>query len=112
MGYSYVAYGDMQNSGSTNDSRAYTGKEFDGLGIDYYPRRYYRSEFQMSRLRGHAEPHGRSKSVLIREDLVRERPRWHRTIRGGSLVRVSGYEHLVNTSFELARATAPRLTSI
>jgi RHS repeat-associated protein len=40
--YSYGPYGILSASGgSTTNSYAYTGREFDGLGIDYYRARYY-----------------------------------------------------------------------
>jgi RHS repeat-associated protein len=44
--YSYDPYGGMSIAGSTNNSYAYTGREFDGLAfngtaIDYYRARYY-----------------------------------------------------------------------
>ncbi len=39
--YSYGPYGSMSISGSTTNSYGYTGRESDGLGIDYYRARYY-----------------------------------------------------------------------
>ncbi|MGB6130700.1 MAG: RHS repeat-associated core domain-containing protein [Acidobacteriaceae bacterium] len=39
--YSYDPYGSMSITGTTTNSYAYTGREFDGLGIDYYRARYY-----------------------------------------------------------------------
>ncbi len=39
--YSYSPYGSMSISGSTTNSYGYTGRESDGLGIDYYRARYY-----------------------------------------------------------------------
>ncbi len=39
--YGYDPYGNMTVAGSTTNSYAYTGSEFDGLGIDYYRARYY-----------------------------------------------------------------------
>jgi len=39
--YSYDPYGSMSISGTSTNSYAYTGREFDGLGIDYYRARYY-----------------------------------------------------------------------
>jgi RHS repeat-associated protein len=40
--YSYGPYGSQSASGATTtNSYAYTGREFDGLGIDYYRARYY-----------------------------------------------------------------------
>jgi RHS repeat-associated protein len=39
--YSYDPYGGMSIAGSTTNSYAFTGREFDGLGIDYYRARYY-----------------------------------------------------------------------
>jgi RHS repeat-associated protein len=40
--YSYSPYGSQSASGmTTTNSYAYTGREFDGLGIDYYRARYY-----------------------------------------------------------------------
>ncbi len=39
--YSYGPYGAMSISGSTTNSYGYTGRESDGLGIDYYRARYY-----------------------------------------------------------------------
>jgi len=39
--YSYAPYGSMSVTGTTTNSYAYTGREFDGLGIDYYRARYY-----------------------------------------------------------------------
>lgn len=41
VGYSYDPYGGMTISGSSSNSYGYTGREFDGLGIDYYRARYY-----------------------------------------------------------------------
>jgi len=34
--YSYDPYGSMSITGSNTNSYAYTGREFDGLGTDYY----------------------------------------------------------------------------
>jgi RHS repeat-associated protein len=45
VGYTYDPYGNMTISGSTASSYAYTGREFDGLGIDYYRARYYNPRF-------------------------------------------------------------------
>jgi RHS repeat-associated protein len=39
--YSYAPYGNFTLMGSTTNSYGYTGREFDGLGIDYYRARYY-----------------------------------------------------------------------
>jgi RHS repeat-associated protein len=39
--YSYDPYGSMSITGDGTNSYAYTGREFDGLGIDYYRARYY-----------------------------------------------------------------------
>jgi RHS repeat-associated protein len=39
--YSYAPYGAMSITGTTTNSYAYTGREFDGLGINYYRARYY-----------------------------------------------------------------------
>ena len=39
--YSYGPYGSMSITGSTTNSYGYTGRESDGLGIDYYRARYY-----------------------------------------------------------------------
>ena len=39
--YSYGPYGAMSITGSTTNSYGYTGRESDGLGIDYYRARYY-----------------------------------------------------------------------
>ena len=39
--YSYAPYGSMSITGTTTNSYAYTGREFDGLGINYYRARYY-----------------------------------------------------------------------
>jgi len=39
--YSYDPYGSMSITGVSTNSYAYTGREFDGLGIDYYRARYY-----------------------------------------------------------------------
>ncbi|MGB9146789.1 MAG: RHS repeat-associated core domain-containing protein [Acidobacteriaceae bacterium] len=39
--YSYDPYGSMSITGTSTNSYAYTGREFDGLGIDYYRARYY-----------------------------------------------------------------------
>jgi len=39
--YSHDPYGSMSITGTTTNSYAYTGREFDGLGIDYYRARYY-----------------------------------------------------------------------
>ncbi len=39
--YSYGPYGSQSVTGTTTNSYAYTGREFDGLGIDYYRARYY-----------------------------------------------------------------------
>jgi RHS repeat-associated protein len=40
--YSYSPYGSLSASGmTTTNSYAYTGREFDGLGVDYYRARYY-----------------------------------------------------------------------
>lgn len=40
--YSYDPYGSQSASGATTtNSYTYTGREFDGLGIDYYRARYY-----------------------------------------------------------------------
>jgi RHS repeat-associated protein len=43
--YSYDPYGNMTISGSTANSYAYTGREFDGLGVDYYRARYYNPQY-------------------------------------------------------------------
>jgi RHS repeat-associated protein len=40
--YSYSPYGSQSATGmTTTNSYAYTGREFDGLGVDYYRARYY-----------------------------------------------------------------------
>jgi RHS repeat-associated protein len=40
--YSYSPYGSQSATGmTTSNSYAYTGREFDGLGVDYYRARYY-----------------------------------------------------------------------
>ena len=39
--YSYGPYGSLSITGSTTNSYDYTGRESDGLGIDYYRARYY-----------------------------------------------------------------------
>jgi RHS repeat-associated protein len=39
--YSYGPYGNFTLMGSTTNSYSYTGRETDGLGIDYYRARYY-----------------------------------------------------------------------
>jgi RHS repeat-associated protein len=39
--YSYAPFGAVSISGSTTSSYTYTGREFDGLGIDYFRARYY-----------------------------------------------------------------------
>jgi RHS repeat-associated protein len=40
--YSYSPYGSQSAAGmTTSNSYAYTGREFDGLGVDYYRARYY-----------------------------------------------------------------------
>ncbi len=39
--YSYAPYGSMSITGTTTNSYTYTGRETDGLGIDYYRARYY-----------------------------------------------------------------------
>lgn len=39
--YSYDPYGSMSITGTSTNSYGYTGREFDGLGIDYYRARYY-----------------------------------------------------------------------
>ncbi len=39
--YSYSPYGSQSATGSTTNSYTYTGREFDGLGINYYRARYY-----------------------------------------------------------------------
>jgi RHS repeat-associated protein len=45
VGYTYDPYGNMTISGSTANSYGYTGREYDGLGIDYYRARYYNPQF-------------------------------------------------------------------
>ncbi|MDR3412318.1 MAG: kelch repeat-containing protein [Formivibrio sp.] len=39
--YSYAPYGGINISGTTTNSFTYTGREIDGLGINYYRARYY-----------------------------------------------------------------------
>jgi RHS repeat-associated protein len=39
--YSYAPYGSISITGTTNNSYTYTGRESDGLGINYYRARYY-----------------------------------------------------------------------
>ncbi len=39
--YSYDPYGTMSINGVTTNTYGYTGREFDGLGINYYRARYY-----------------------------------------------------------------------
>ncbi|MGA8740146.1 MAG: RHS repeat-associated core domain-containing protein [Terracidiphilus sp.] len=39
--YSYSPFGSISITGTTSNSYTYTGREIDGLGIDYYRARYY-----------------------------------------------------------------------
>lgn len=39
--YSYRPYGSISITGTTNNSFTYTGREIDGLGINYHRARYY-----------------------------------------------------------------------
>ena len=39
--YSYGPFGSISITGTTTNSYTYTGREIDGLGINYYRARYY-----------------------------------------------------------------------